>query len=720
MVMDLVEEATTKVDGLTSIEVGSHRTIHPVHLRQLAASGIPAEQAYAEGIYTEHDRKRLAQLVEWKAWSARYGSALVFPYRDAGGNVAFCRVKPDNPPEKNGKLLKYLQPKGVRVRCYFPAGVREMLAAGSVRISITEGEKKAISATLHGFPTIGLSGVNAWCKAGTTMLNSDLAAIEWKGRKVYLIFDSDAETNAHVQLELQKLAMALEREGAIVRVVNLPAGPPDLAGEPTKCGIDDFLVEYGAGDLEKLIELAQPAEKPDPGSLKDDAKNADLHIEAKLFLQSCGVGDQPRIRYHQGVEWYWERGAYRELATGDLRAKAIEHLVDRFTRVKGDHASNLLEHLRSQSLVPSHLEAPLWLSPQANEDPPPDECVAFRNGVLHLPSYAAGQVKLLESTPRFFTTSRVDFNFAPDAPEPVNWLAFLRSIWGDDEQSPELLCQWMGYTLTNDTRMQKALFCVGVKRGGKSTIARIHTGLLGRNNVASPTMSSLGERFGLSSLVGKPLAIIADARLSGKSDQAPIVERLLSITGEDLQCVDRKHRDPVTIKLPTRFCIISNELPRLSDSSGALVGRLLLLEMTRSFYGKENHDLTSKLLTELPGIFNWAVGGWVRLRERGRFVQPDSAIERLQDLADLSSPVGEFLRERCELDPDARIETRHVYSAWKSWCTAKGQHLSGDNVFGRDLLAAASSVKRQRLRDGDDRTYFYTGLRLLAGSEWHQ
>jgi putative DNA primase/helicase len=701
-----------------SIEVGSHRDIHPAHLRQLAASGITAEQAAAEGIYSEHDRKKLAQLVEWKAWSARLGSALVFPYRDAGGSVAFCRLKPDNPPERNGKLLKYLQPKGVRVRCYFPVGVREELAAGSVRILITEGEKKSISATRHGFPTIGLSGVNAWCKAGTTMLNSDLAAIEWKGRKVYICFDSDAETNATVQLEQQKLAMALEREGAIVRVVNLPAGPPDVAGEPTKCGLDDFLVEYGPGELEKLIEQAQPAEKPDPGSLKDDAKNADLHIEAKLFLSSCGIGDQPRIRYHQGVEWYWKDGAFAELATGDLRAKAIEHLADRFTRVRGDHASNLLEHLRSQSLIPSHLEAPLWLSPRADNDPPAHECVAFRNGVLHLPSYAEGRGKLIEPTPRFFATNSVAFNFAPDAPEPVNWLAFLRSIWGDDEQSPELLCQWMGYTLTSDTRMQKALFCVGVKRGGKSTIARVHTGLMGRNNVASPTLSSLGERFGLQSLVGKPLAIIADARLSGKSDQAPIVERLLSLTGEDLQCVDRKHRDPVTCKLPTRFCIISNELPRLSDSSGALVGRLLLLEMTRSFYGNEDHDLTTKLLAELPGIFNWAVGGWVRLRERGRFVQPDAAIERLQDLSDLSSPVGEFLRERCEVEPDATVETKHVYASWSSWCAAKGMKPTGDNVFGRDLLAAASSVRRQRLRHGDGRTYHYVGLRLLAGSEW--
>ena len=59
------------------------------------------------------------------------------------------------------------------------------------------------------------------------------------------------------------------------------------------------------------------------------------------------------------------------------------------------------------------------------------------------------------------------------------------------------------------------------------------------HNYAAPTLASLGERFGLASLIGKSLAIISDARLSGRSDQQVIVERLLSITGEDGQTIDR-------------------------------------------------------------------------------------------------------------------------------------------------------------------------------------
>src|SRR5262245_37082010 len=116
--------------------------------------------------------------------------------------------------------------------------------------------------------------------------------------------------------------------------------------------------------------------------------------------------------------------------------------------------------------------------------------------------------------------------------------------------------------------------------------------------------------------------MIQDARLSGRSDTAAIVERLLSISGEDAQTVDRKNLAPVTTKLACRFILISNELPKLNDASGALPGRMILLPLIQSWYGNEDVGLTDRLLTELSGILLWTIAGWQRLRERGHFSQP--------------------------------------------------------------------------------------------------
>ena len=94
--------------------------------------------------------------------------------------------------------------------------------------------------------------------------------------------------------------------------------------------------------------------------------------------------------------------------------------------------------------------------------------------------------------------------------------------------------------LSADTSQQKMLLIVGPKRSGKGTIGRVLQALLGHSNVVGPTLASLQTNFGLAPLIGKPLAIISDARLGGRSDQASIAERLLSISGEDAVTIDRK------------------------------------------------------------------------------------------------------------------------------------------------------------------------------------
>ena len=81
------------------------------------------------------------------------------------------------------------------------------------------------------------------------------------------------------------------------------------------------------------------------------------------------------------------------------------------------------------------------------------------------------------------------------------WLAFLRTLWGNDVELINCLQEMFGYLVSGDTCQQKMFLLVGPKRGGKGTIGRVLTRLLGRHNVAGPTLSTLGTNFGLQDLI---------------------------------------------------------------------------------------------------------------------------------------------------------------------------------------------------------------------------
>lgn len=349
-----------------------------------------------------------------------------------------------------------------------------------------------------------------------------------------------------------------------------------------------------------------------------------------------------------------------------------------------------LESIRAYTHLPVATPIPSWLD-DSSARLPSQEILACRTILVHLPT----MTKLL-ATPAFFATNALEFDPDPTAPVPMVWLRFLQQLFDDDIQALELLQEWFGYVLIADTSQQKMLLMVGPKRSGKGTIARILARLIGTGNVCGPTTSSLAGPFGLQPLIGKTLAIVSDARFAGDSI-ATVVERLLCISGEDNLTIDRKHIGSVTMKLPTRFMFLTNELPRLNDSSGALAGRFLILRLTQSFYGHEDHGLTDKLLAELPGILNWAIEGWQRLRERGHFVQPQSAAGAVQEIEDLSSPVGAFVREWCTVGVGHRINVDDLYAAWSRWCELEGRHaVTTRQMFGRDLVAAVPGIARRR------------------------
>lgn len=449
---------------------------------------------------------------------------------------------------------------------------------------------------------------------------------------------------------------------------------------------------------------------------------------ARLFRDlRYDANDQPTLYHHRGEFYSWNGAAYPEIEANEVRALVYRFLDQCVVSSKDDDGNwkavpvrpntnlvnNVLDALRAEALLPAAVAPPAWLD--GRFDPVAADVIACANGLLHLPTG-----RLLPHEPAFFTHNALDFAYEPGAPAPAGWLGFLGQLWGDDEESIATLQEVFGYCLGADTSLQKAFLLVGPKRSGKGTIARVLTAVIGAENTVAPTLASLGANFGLAPLIGKRVAIVSDARLSGRTDQAVVAERLLSITGEDGITVDRKFKDAWTGRLTARFLVLSNELPKLNDASGALASRFVVMVLRKSFFGREDPGLTARLLNELPGILNWAIEGWRRLRERGYFVQPAAASQAVEELEDLGSPIGAFLRDRCVVATGASVTADKLFVEWEAWCLEQRRDHPGDKAtFGRNLHAALPGVERKqrRKKDGEGTERYYDGVRLKTPEE---
>jgi len=200
-------------------------------------------------------------------------AGILFPYYWPGEPTPFGyrlrRDRPDYTFDKEGKPKperKYLGAPGSANRLYIPPGITvDHLADIKTPIAIVEGEKKALASwRLANYETnqprfipIAIAGVWNWRgtigKTGGPKGErldvkgpiADLDRIVWDGRRVFIVFDTNVQTNDDVKRARKGIARELSTRHASVQFVNLPE---DCGVN----GIDDLLAAWGP---ERVLEL---------------------------------------------------------------------------------------------------------------------------------------------------------------------------------------------------------------------------------------------------------------------------------------------------------------------------------------------------------------------------------------------------------------------------------------------------------------------------------
>ncbi len=342
-------------------------------------------------------------------------------------------------------------------------------------------------------------------------------------------------------------------------------------------------------------------------------------------------------------------------------------------------------------------QPPIWLNQVVDWDS--DDLLVFRNNIVSIRRYCDGQDDYwIPRTPKLFYEGQAAFAFTPTTDRPNEWHRFLESL----EQSEEwytLLQQIMGYCLLPSYDLQKYFMIVGPPRCGKGTITRVLENLVGGPGVVcSLNLKNFATEFGLEKAIGKRLALVPEIHMPAK-EQTEIINNLKAITGGDLVSVNRKKIREVSLRLPMKIIMSTNNFVALPDNSGALQARVLPIKLTKSFVGKEDLDLAKKLKPEYPGILIWALDGLKKLiKDGGKFTLPQSTLDELEQLADSSAPLQTFVQECCHVNLTQGVRSPALYEIYKTWNQQANPGIASlsDAEFADELRATVSTISKKK------------------------
>lgn len=564
--------------------------------------------------------------------------------------------------------------------------------------------------------------------------------------------DDDPGIRARVD-ELEDLSNCLPLED--FDLIDLPSG--DELKEPAGVSIFEELVDPMEVQAKRDEERFERAERAKKDKEKKERRNSDLR-KGPAYLVWRDFGEPPkktmteegriktlvsrprdtiwhilnddfsvdgiRTLHHQSHEFMmWDGTKYVRYEEDDVRP-IISNRLTFFAEMDGtdedddpvwkpfevrkNKVAELVVTMKDMTHIDSTLLDPSWLIDSDEDLPDPREIVSCKNGLLDIANR-----KLIPSTPGYYSFTNTDILYDPDAKKPETWLKFLETTL--DSESRDLLQEWFGYCLVQDTRMHKLLMIVGKPGSGKGTAMRVLQRLVGHGSYCSMDFKRIDGQFSLWMALGKSLMIFPDARQNYVSQSnEDIVSTLLSISGEDDMFIDRKRISPITQKLNTRIVIVSNEVLTLPDPSGALERRQLWVRFP-GFSGEVDPDLQPKLDGELSGILNWAIEGWHRVRSSGQFTEPESSQDFRDSFREQSSPIKAFIDEVCALEIGANQPVGEIYQMWNLWRKIRGyKNVQSSAAFGKQLISADMSIRKSRIRSPDDggRVWSYANIRL--------
>jgi P4 family phage/plasmid primase-like protien len=456
----------------------------------------------------------------------------------------------------------------------------------------------------------------------------------------------------------------------------------------------------------------------------DDAKStAEPRDMAVAYLEELrgelDVGDDVKVvRFYQG-DFYlrdgkrWQRiedVRFVALVTAFVQRRDIQNLNERYVR-------DVVCHLRGLTLLNCWHECmPFYV---AQEEPLTIErprLMVFSNGIVDLGKAIEKpkrKPELLDFDVQYFNEIVLPYDFDPKATCPL-WLQTIKEILPQKSKTDKrqlVLQEFMGYTLLLECKYQKFVVLIGDGGNGKSTITETWQAVLGEENVSAVGLESLGDEHRQWSLKGKLANFSGELPYLNKVNEGTL-KRIVS--GEPVDA-NRKHRDPVKLRLHAKLVNNTNEMPRINDATPATWDRMIVIPFTERFRdtAKDDKDRVEKLRAELPGILMWALKGLVRLQKNGKFTHCELCNSFAQEHRRDSDSVLAFFNECCKPREGHVLFSRRLFDIYRHYCTETGRNKPfGESEFGKRMLRAGCEKIRAKKQSNGKRPPAYRDVDL--------
>jgi putative DNA primase/helicase len=353
-----------------------------------------------------------------------------------------------------------------------------------------------------------------------------------------------------------------------------------------------------------------------------------------------------------------------------------------------------------------NLENGMWLDGCGRDS---KNISVYDNGLVDL---TQDNLTLEPHTYTYFSFSKKEYSYNPNALCPT-WDKFLKDIFESDPDRAKLLLEFIGLCLVHEIKFQKFLFLLGVSRGGKGVITNTIRNIIGKDNCANPSLEKISTDHMLFSIHDKAVAFFDDVRSVSINNRESSLSTVLQITGGDPQTFNRKWKPPMTCIMTPRFIMSANVPPDFIDASGALVARMLVIKFDKSFRGKEDLNLGSKISEELSGISNQAISAYREMLKRGKFTEPESSIAEKQEMKDEMFPLSGFVNDCCKCKEDSTTSVNDLFKAYLLHCSLNSIKMNMTKVkFSKCLKNSDLMLNMKRRMVDNIKENYFTGITL--------